>query len=327
MSQDSSGRVPIRRPRYGTATNLLEIIYGMTFEIWEERGIELIRHYYAPDVQMFALSGLSNGVEAIVEGTRATLAAFPDRQLHAENVVWSADPDGDYSSHRIISPMTNSGASPWGPATGRAARVRTVADCLLSEGRIIREWLIRDTLPLVEQLGLDPVAAARVQRSSTNDATRQWWAQELDRLARNPGSAVDHPDAPFALKALEAAWLTGHDTALAECYPHYALSHPTPLSWHSGRNEIAAHQRRQQQALRGTAVSIDHIASQPWGHQGRELAVRWSVAVEHHGDYQGLEATGRPAYLLGSSHWRLVEDRIATEWTVCDGMGILAQLV
>ena len=140
--------------RYGMQTDLVEFIYGITFEIWEEKGVELIRQYYAEDIEFFALGGISRGVEAVVQGTYDTLQAFPDRLLLPENVIWSEDEDGAYSSHRIMSPMTNTGPSAYGPATHRKVSVRTVADCLVHEGKIVREWLIRDTLPMVQQLDI-----------------------------------------------------------------------------------------------------------------------------------------------------------------------------
>ena len=139
--------------RYGPASALTDYIYGITYEIWEQRGVDLIRQYYAPDIRVYALGGISDGVESVVQGTRDTLSAFPDRLLLAENVVWSRDADGDYSSHRIMSPMTNDGASAYGAATGRKVLVRPVADCLVERGVITKEWLVRDTLPLVSQLG------------------------------------------------------------------------------------------------------------------------------------------------------------------------------
>jgi hypothetical protein len=32
-------------------------------------------------------------------------------------------------------------------------------------------------------------------------------------------------------------------------------------------------------------------------------------------------------FLLGGTHWRIENGRIAVEWTVFDGLGVLSQLV
>lgn len=329
-TQDAANR-SAGGPRYRANTSLLELIYGITFEIWEERGVELIRSYYASDIEMFALGGVTLGVEAIVQGTYSTLEAFSDRVLLAENVVWSEDADGDYSSHRIISPMTNTGETPWGPATQRKVQVRTVADCLVHDGKIIREWLMRDNLPAVQQLGFDPVAAAGAQAAQPSAPTRDWWAAEFARVEAGrdvaEGVAGSVEEIAFARETLEALWGSGDERVLRCSFPHYAVAHPTPLQLLSGRKAIIDHYTQQRQSFSGASITVDHVASQPWGREGREVAVRWSVAATHSGGYLGLRPTGKPVYVLGTSHWRLIEGRIATEWTVFDGMGVLAQLV
>ncbi len=308
--------------RYGAESGLIEYIYGITFEIWEQKGVELIRQYYAPDVEMFALSGLSRGVESIVQGTYDTLQAFPDRLLLPENVVWSADTDGDYSSHRILSPMTNLGPSTYGPATNKKVQVRTIADCFVQKGQITREWLIRDTLPMVTQLGFEPLTAARDLSKAHSSETLAWLATELDRLAHPQD--VDHEWAAFARQALEAVWMSGD---LEQSFPHCTIHFPDPLTIVSGLPALANHTAKLRATFAQAQLSVDHIAVQPWAHQGPELAVRWTLRAKHAGEYLGLPATDKDVYLLGSSHWRVADGQIFTDWTVFDGIGVLAQLV
>ena len=40
-------------------------------------------------------------------------------------------------------------------------RSRTIANCLYRRGRMVEEWVVRDTLAQALQLGLDPAEAAR----------------------------------------------------------------------------------------------------------------------------------------------------------------------
>ena len=42
--------------RYGPDSELVDFILGITFEIWEGRGVDLIRQYYAPDCVVYGLS-------------------------------------------------------------------------------------------------------------------------------------------------------------------------------------------------------------------------------------------------------------------------------
>ena len=97
----------------------------------------------------------------MIDGTNGMLEAFPDRLLLGDDVIVKGDCHSGYSSHRVLSPMTNSGASQFGPATGRQVRIMNMADCVVEEGVIVREWLARDNLALVRQLGFDALACAK----------------------------------------------------------------------------------------------------------------------------------------------------------------------
>ena len=68
-------------------TDLPDYIIKITKEIWEDRGLATLRHYYAPDLPMRFPAGLVIGNQAVIDGTLATLAEFPERQLLAEDVI------------------------------------------------------------------------------------------------------------------------------------------------------------------------------------------------------------------------------------------------
>lgn len=322
--EHSSQEADIERStgRYGPKSKLVEYIYGITFEIWEEKGVELIRQYYAADIEMFALSGISRGVDAIVQGTYDTLAAFPDRLLLTENVVWSQDLDGEYSSHRILSPMTNLGPSIYGPATGKKVQVRTIADCFVQQGVITREWLIRDTLPIVRQLGFDAHQAAKLIAASYTAETKAWFAEEIARIPT--AVDVDHEWVSFAREVLGAQWITGELTA---ALPHFTVLHPDPTTVISGLPALTKHYAELRAQFSDAALSIDHIAVQPWSHHGFEVAIRWTLCATHSGEYLGQAATNKRVFILGSTHWRVVDQKVMTDCTVFDGIGVLAQLV
>ena len=83
-----------------------DYILGCTYEIWEERGVGLITDsYYSADCVVKTPLGVSNTVAAVVSGTLATLAEFPDRQLLAEDMIIglkSADSDlHDLTAHQL----------------------------------------------------------------------------------------------------------------------------------------------------------------------------------------------------------------------------------
>lgn len=317
---------PTKPGRYGADSELVDYILGISFEIWEGRGVELIHQYYAPDCVVHGLDAVQQGAQAMVESTRAYLSAFPDRLLLADELIWSGDRgSGFLSSHRIISPMTNLGASAYGPATGRSVRVAAIADCLVENGLITREWLVRDGLALVRQLGFDALPAARRIAESRSAATADWLASELARIPA--GEDYDHELAPFAGRVLRACWENGAQSELQALYAPYAVLHVSPVERHSGAPAIADHFAALRAAFGEARVRIDQIAVQPWGQTGRSVSVRWGLSTVHQGTYEGVAASGRRVFVLGVSHWRLLGGRIAADWTLFDRLGLLAQLV
>ena len=356
---------------YGPGSDIVDFILGITFEIWEQRGVDLIHGYYAPDVEVFSLDGLISGAQAMVDGTRATLEAFPDRLLIGDNVVWSGDREsGYYSSHRITSPMTNHGPSAFGPATGKRVQVTNIADCVVENGVITREWLLRDNLALVRQLGIDAMEAARRLAAGLDERSRAWLRAETLRVNRaasgasaadraNPGlaptagqstpgpatagqpgpapgvnsaphdarPAADFNAEAFARHLLGGLWEIRPAAQSEDRYAPYAVMHRSPVERYSGREAILDHYADLSRAFGNPRVSLDHVACQPFGSSGWDIAARWTLAGEHAGTFCGLAATGKPVFVLGVSHWRLAAQRVAAEWTVFDQLAVLGQLL
>lgn len=318
-----------QRPAYGADQSCVDYILGITFEIWEQGNIEFIRGYYSPTIRMATIDGLTVGSEAIVEGTRGMLRSFPDRKLLADDVIYSGNPtEGFYSSHRIISPMTNLGTTPFGPATGRTARVMTIADCVVERGVITGEWLVRDNHALVTQLGFDPLESAAVVRAHRSADNHRWIAAQVAELQARQEAGVHSCTSPalFAQRIFDALW-RGQPAGALDNYAPYAVLHRSPVLMASGRDAILAHYAELARAFEVSALSVDHVIARPTLPDESQMAIRWSIAARHVGPFLGLPGTGRPVYLLGVTHWRLVAGRIAVEWTVFDGLGALSQLV
>jgi len=139
-----------------------DYIIRITDRIWHDRDVELCAKYYTDDCRIHTLTGQIVGAETVIKNTYATMTAFPDRVLDADNVIWSDEGDGVfYSSHLITSKMTNLGPSEFGPPTGNKVRVRTIADCVCLGNKIFEEWLVRDYAAMVLDMGfqVDDIAA------------------------------------------------------------------------------------------------------------------------------------------------------------------------
>ena len=263
----------------------------------------------------------------MIDGTSAMLDAFPDRLLLGDDVITKGDCHSGYSSHRVLSPMTNSGSSMFGPPTGKQVRIMNMADCVVEEGVIVREWLARDNLALVRQLGFDArECAAQIRKNHTNELTA-WFGSEADRIAGIQATSGEVSAGVDAQKVLHALWLDGDESVLESAYHPYTVMHRSPVEIISGRKDLISHYERLRKAFHCSGASIDHTAVQSAGESADHVAVRWTVAGTHRGDYLGITATGKTVLIMGVTHRRIVADRIAVEWTVFDSLGIMAQLL
>lgn len=319
----------------GPWRNLTDYILGITHEIWESRQAERIHDYYSRDCVIYTLGGIIRGADTVVRNTHETLAAFPDRLLLGDAVIWSRESAGCfYSSHRISSPMTNLGASAFGPATGRRVSVTTIADCLVENGRITTEWLVRDNYSLVRQLGFEPrEVAARAAAQAQSPEFAAWMETECQRVdagavPRQIGVVEwsDDAAAEYAASVLLNVWSGGDSRGYASHYQPYAVLHDSaPVA--SGRADIERLDRATRAAFTDVKLKIDHVCVRPEDEDGRLVAVRWGLTARQHGEALGLAPTGREVYLLGVTHWRLVAGRIAAQWSIFDRIAMMAQLM
>jgi predicted ester cyclase len=326
-----SGNIPAPSAN-GTYSDIADFILGITHEIWEGRQVDRILDYYAEDIDVFSLEGIIRGAAKMVEQTHATLEAFPDRLLLGDDVIWSGSLARGFSSHRIISPMTNRGDTIFGPASGKHVRTMNIADCEITEGRITREWLLRDNLALIRQLGFDPLTAAGEIARRSDDVHQLWLEREFTRVVESQaspvltiGQAEEDREASFARQVLENCWSRGNRGQLEAVYAPYCVLQRAPVRLFSGRSEVLKHYADWRRVFPGAKLSIDHVCSQTFDDKGRNIAVRWSVAAYHEGSFAGLEPGGRPVFVVGVTHWKVLDGRIIAEWTVFDELSMLAQ--
>ncbi len=321
-----------RTGMYGAESDIVDYILGITFEIWEERGVELIHRYYAEDCVVYGLDTITHGAAEMVARTRDTLTSFPDRLLLAENVIWAGNrADGYYTSHRLLSLMTNDGPTAYGPATGARVRMTNIADCVVENGVIVREWLVRDNMTLATQLGAGAVAAARDMATRRSPELTRWLESETARVsacvipdfALGPASPREDPTA-FAWRVLTSCW-HGNRDIFDTTHAPYSVLHRSPLRHYSGRDRVYGYYQSLRAALGHVHFSVDHVASQPFAETGTDIAVRWSATGTHDGPIMEVEPTGKPLFIMGVTHWRCIGDRIAAEFTIFDDLAVLSQ--
>jgi hypothetical protein len=304
-----------------------DYIIRITDRIWHDRKVEMIYDYYAKDCIVHTQAGTGIGVEPVVEGTRATMRAFPDRVLDADNVIWSEDkPQAGspnpvfYSSHLITSNMTNEGPSEFGPATGNKVRVITIADCACRDNVIFEEWLVRDYAAIVEQLGFDVLEIAKILAKSDIEEGRNVALEHSAKIKSIcAADRLKSTDDDFFNRFFASIFQDKDWGRLSEFYDfRVGARHPYGRDLY-GPAQVKESLETLISPLSDIQVSLDHICEIPYLGEARDVAIRWSIAAKH------LE-TQADIYILGVSQFRMIRGRIREEVTMWDDVAIQRML-
>jgi len=328
---------PRRQPLEGFEliySDIVDYIVRCTHRIWEQKNIGLCRTHYAEDCVMHTMTGPTVGADAVVQGTIGALTAYSDRRVITEDVIWSEDSPGLFlSSHRIVSDATHLGDEAAAVASLAQAGVRTIADCLVSENRIVEEWLVRDNLTAARQIGCDPwtLAAKHADADRAGDPARHEWRNTAIEELRDRGKDGPWPSADHPARGPADAWRLALQT---DNYGNAALAYSAAaeITWPSRRHGLGRGYwigclLQLREALHSFNWQLDHWAARPLPHDDVAVALRWSAAGIHCGHGVWGEPSGREIYLLGVSHFRLRGGKIVEESTVFDELAILRQIL
>jgi predicted ester cyclase len=295
----------------------------ITERIWEGRRIDDIHRYYSDPCVVETPSSVTTSVADVVAGTKATLAQFPDRRLLAEDIIQSGDAEhGFLSSHRIISTMTHLGDGNFGKATGRKIHVRTIADCVCKDNRIIHEWLVRDQAAIAIHIGITPrelaqrwlderggwnkpvagVAPAGYESHISNDAIAQSYASAIRDFANGKAS----PSKTY-------------DDAVHHLGPDGKTRY--------GQDEVAAYWRELFAAFSVQSFYIEHLAMQRGGGRVDRVAFRWRANALHSGEGQYGNPTAKPIEIMGINHAEFFNGRVLREWVLVDDIALWMQVL
>lgn len=316
-------------------TDITDYILRITHRIWEGKQVGLCHDYYSDDCPVYTLAGVSIGAAEVVQNTLNTLAAFPDRTLHTDAIIWDGDDQAGYhTSHRITTRMTNTGDSDMGAATGKQAVIAVIAHCIVKNNRIIMEWLVRDNYALAQQLGFDPRAVAqRKAFMPEDDRFTKWRSSEIERVLRsvNTTRAKTPPDAQknpaaFILATLQNIWNARMVGDVRQAYAENASLHTSANRKLSGHEAITQFYIRLLSTLSNLKLSVDHICQQPGADGGVDVAARWTLVGKHTGATLYGAPTAAPVLILGESHYHIIAGVIQEEWMVFDELSVWEQI-
>ena len=314
-------------------TDIVDYILRITYRIWEGKQVGLCEDYYSADCPVYTLAGMTVGAAEVTQNTLNTLAAFPDRTLKADNIIWAGDSAGGFhTSHLISTEMTNIGDTEYGPATGRQAKIQVIAHCIIKDNRIIEEWLVRDNYSLVEQLGYDPDEIAQTQAQNEPQARyQQWYQDELNRVPAAVNATRQTVDnnmdaQALVLASLQNIWNCRMVGDVNQAYAQDAKLHASANRELSGHQEIAQFYLSFLGTLSNLKVALDYSCQQAAKESGTDVAVRWTMLGEHTGSKLFGTPSGAPILVLGESQFHVVDGKIVEEWTVFDQLAVMSQI-
>ncbi len=309
--------------------DLPDFIIGITKEIWEERGVETLNHYYTPDIPVRSPDGVVVGNQAVIAATWATLAEFPDRQLFGEDVIWSGnDSDGFLSSHRIMSTATHAGDGVFGPASGTKLHYRIIADCAAINNQIYDEWLVRDLGAIVRQLGVDPRTFAADQITAEGGAglAKHPLTPDNDVAPLYLGSGNAHEVGATYAEILREV-LSGRTGAVEQHYDRAVqLESPGGRTVH-GWDATSRFWADLRESFPDAVFGIHHQIGRSDPDMAPRAALRWSLTGSHSGAGSFGPATGAPVHVMGISHAEFGPRGLHREFVLFDEVAIHKQIL
>ena len=314
--------------------DIVDYIVKITHEIWEEHAIGTLYDYYGTNMRIHTSSGDIYTRDKVIESTIQSLAAFPDRRLYADEVIWAGDDDkGYYSSHRLTHEGHNWGHTAYGPPTGRKISYRAIADCAIVEGVIVEEWLVRDELALIYQLGFDVHEMARRMAHAERDSGQQFTVPaEPDRLRGQlppeapPADSADFNIVNFVRKAIHEVWNWRLLNKLNEYYSEQYICESASGRRLYGRNQFRTYILSLLSPFPDMAVSVDHFCALQDGPNRYRTATRWTMVGTHTGPGIYGAPTGKQIRIIGVTHHLVENGKFVQEWTLFDEFALLKQL-
>ncbi len=319
-------------------TDIVDYIVRCTHRIWDERDVGLIYTHYTHNCVVYTAAKTMYDREEVVRDTIQRLVSLPERRGMATQVIWSGDDrKGFYTSHLVTGSGRHSQHSSYGPPTGRTFVSRTIADCMVYENRIYREWIAADVMAIVKQLGLDPhPIAERMARAFFDEGLLAIDIGENRRMVgQYPPEAKANLDIAGTdleretLQWLHEVWNRRMFGRIKDIYAPTVQYHGPLMAELYGVAAVMNQTIGLMGSVPDASFEPQHICSTPCEEGGTKVAVRW-IMEGHHLGYGLLtdlgEPTGKRLQIMGMSHFHYRDGRIVDEWRVYDQLSLLMQV-
>jgi pimeloyl-ACP methyl ester carboxylesterase/predicted ester cyclase len=336
---------PTNRPRSQSLegfddiyTDIVDYIIRCTHKIWDERDIGLIYTHYTHNCVLYGTTGTIYNREDVVRDTIQRLVSFPERRGMGTQVIWNGnDKDGFYTSHLVTGSGRHTQYGHLGAPTGKPFVSRTIADCMVFQNKIYREWVVADTMAIIQQLGLDPHGFAMKTAKSKFDAGLISLDIGENRRFVGQTPPAEKADTSLAHNDIEAQTIEMlHEIFTKRMFGRIAQDYAPNAQYHGPlMKELYGHAAIIHQhlgligSLPDASYEIQHVASNPCEEGGTKVAVRW-IMEGHHLGYGILgtlgDPTGKRIQVMGMSHYHWKNGKVVDEWNVYDELSLLTQV-
>jgi len=338
LTPESRPRVQSMKGFDDCYTDIVDYIIRCTHKIWDERNVGLIYTHYTHDCVVYSAGGTIYTREEVVQDTIRRMYMLPERRGMATQVIWNGnDEDGFYTSHLVTGTGRHTQPGIYGKPTGRTFVARTIADCMVYQNKIFREWLVVDSMAQIKQIGLDTQAYATNLAKAYFD--KGLLAVDIGETGRLAGQypPESKPDLSIANNDLEREvlqWL--HEIHNRRMFGQIKTAYAPTVQYHGPlMKELYGHASVIHQTVGLYASFPDgffmplHICSQPSDEGGSKVAVRWLIEGHHLG-WGVMEEIGAPTgkrvQVMGMTHFHIRDGKVVDEWTNYDEMSVLMQI-
>lgn len=302
-----------------------DFIREVTDLIWVQRDVSFIAENYEPDSIVHGGLGTTIGRDGVIQGSLMRIAATPQHVGQAEDVVWEARGDDAFLSSHIVF------ASDSHFVDGRERRVRSraIANCLYRRGRMVEEWVVRDSLAHCLQTGEDPAEAALQVGFQGYEGS---WTQPPQPDVLTAGDSGPRPDdfraeCEMVLEFLDEVW---NDRRLNRVHDFMERD----LFLHTVGDVTIVRPDGYQRDLLGLVAAFpdcrfavrDVQTNFSPRYAGLRIAVLWQMTGTYNGAPHYGPVTNQPVDLMGVSQFLVQDGRIVREVRVYDEIALRAQI-
>ena len=318
-----------------TYVDIVDYIIRVTHRIWEEHDLAYLYETYQHNVVIWTSEGLTYSRETVMANSAKTQSAFPDIRLFGDDVIWAGnDEEGFHTSHRIMWVGHNTGYSTYGPPTGKKLLRAGIANCVVKNNYIYYEWIARDEMSLVLQLGYDPhETARRIVEHEARNKTGVPPIGEIERIAGQtippvlpPKTSNEFDPEDFVRRMFNDVWNWRRISVLKQYYATNQIVHAAAGREMYGHGDLRAFILSTIASFKDLMITVDQVYWNGNAQDGYRVMSRWTLQGTHDGHGIYGDPSGARIRIMGISHHHIKNEKISEEWMLFDEFAMLKQI-